>query len=132
MNQEPNSFNNFMKKLTTKTYTFTNEKGETKVVVKKRSKALVFGALFLVLFLICVNFTSSDTPIKWNQIHEIFSQLFVPSKWSLKTDEGYKDFLFNTAIPRIWDTVKMVYIATIIGTLISVPLYILAARNVVE
>ena len=132
MNQEPNSFNNFMKKLTTKTYTFTNEKGETKVVVKKRSKALVFGALFLVLFLICVNFTSSDTPIKWNQIHEIFSQLFVPSKWSLKTDEGYKNFLFNTAIPRIWDTVKMVYIATIIGTLISVPLYILAARNVVE
>ena len=123
--------NKTLKCLTTKTYTFTTEDGTVKTVEKKRGKGLLFLALFLLVFFICFMFTKGNKAVRWGEINKIIPQLFTPSKWSLKTNEGYQNYLFNTAVPRIWDTVKMVYIATIIGTLISVPLYILAASNVV-
>ena len=116
--------NKTLKCLTTKTYTFTTEDGTVKTVEKKRGKGLLFLALFLLVFFICFMFTKGNKAVRWGEINKIIPQLFTPSKWSLKTNEGYQNYLFNTAVPRIWDTVKMVYIATIIGTLISVPLYI--------
>jgi phosphonate transport system permease protein len=68
--------------------------------------------------------------VQWDQLGSIFSQLFVPSKWSLKDYDGWWNYLWTKACPAIWDTVEMVYIATFLGVLISIPVYILAARNI--
>ncbi|MCR5786224.1 MAG: phosphonate ABC transporter, permease protein PhnE [Acholeplasmatales bacterium] len=123
---------NFWNKLTIKDVSFTTEDGTLKTIKKKRSMVIPGLILFIIFFMLCFSFVATKRKLKWDQFGILFSQLFVPSKWSLKTHEGYKDFVFNTAIPRIWDTVQMVYIATILGVLLSVPLYILSASNVVE
>jgi len=118
-----------------KEISFNDENGNEKVIYKKRGILKALGVIAVIaLFLICFLFVINAKPfkVKIGQINTILSQLFVPSKYSTKTYDGYFEFLFNTAIPKIWDTVKMVYISTIIGSLIAVPLYILAARNVVE
>jgi len=123
---------NLYKKLTIKNISFTSVNGEIKTIQKKRSMFIPGLILFAIVFAICLTFVVGNNKIKLDQFPILIKQLFIPSKWSLKTSEGYKDYLFNTAVPRIFDTVKMVYLATIIGVMISVPLYILSASNVVE
>lgn len=120
------------KKLTIKNISFVADDGKTKTITKKRSMVIPCLIGFLIIFGICLSFVIGNNKIRLTQFPILIKQLFIPSKWSLKTSEGYKNYLFDTAVPRIFDTVKMVYLATIIGVLLSVPLYILSASNVVE
>ena len=123
---------NIYKKLAYKNVSFVLVDGSQKTIVKKRSMFIPGLLIFSLLLVICFIFVIGNNKIKLDQFSIILKQLFVPSKWSLKTQEGYNEYLWNTAVPRIFDTVKMVYIATVLGVLISVPLYILSASNVVE
>jgi phosphonate transport system permease protein len=108
----------------------TDEKGQVIATIEKPRNlgwllailiAVVFGLCFIVIKL---------RPIKWDQLGVLLSQLFVPSKWSLKTSDGWWNYLWTKACPGIWTTIEMVYIATFVGVLISIPVYILAARNI--
>src|SRR5574344_617790 len=101
-----------------------------KYIEKKRSKVLIYVLLVALLFAACWFFITIPDNIDISQLWSILGQLFVPSKWSLKTNDQWWNYLWTIACPKIWQTVEMVFISTIIGTIISVPLYILASRNI--
>lgn len=104
----------------------------TKTIEKKRSLAPVYIGIFCLIFFTSFIFVPINGNIQFDQFTVIFSQLFVPSKWSLKTYAGFFNYLFNTAVPRIWDTIEMVALATAFGVIISIPFYILASSNIVK
>ncbi len=122
--------NNLIDKLFYKDITVTLNSGETKVLHKKRNMLPFYSCILLILLVICFIFIDKPSNVRFSQFNKIFSQLFVPSEWSLKTSEGYKEYIFKTAIPKIWATIEMVGIATFIGTIISIPFYILASSNI--
>ncbi|MDY4788655.1 MAG: phosphonate ABC transporter, permease protein PhnE [Bacilli bacterium] len=103
-----------------------------KTIEKHRSMALVYFAFVALIFGLSLLFIPINSNIQFDQFGKIFSQLFVPSKWSLKDYAGFYNYLFNVAVPRIWDTICMVGLATAFGVAISVPFYILASSNVVK
>lgn len=114
--------------------TFDNG-SEDKIIEKKRPLGVYIAIVAIVaLFILCASFTRLDSTvrIRWDKIPEIVSQLFTPSKWSLKTKDAWWDYLFNVACKRIWETVEMVFIATVLGTLLAVPFYLLASNNVTK
>jgi len=102
-----------------------------KTIEKKRSKVFLWLLAIVLIFSCSFLFITMPTKIRIDQIGVIFGQMFTPSKWSLKTWDGYWAYLFNKAIPSIWDTVEMVFIATVLGTIIAFPLFLIASRNVV-
>lgn len=108
----------------------TLSNGEVKTLHKKRNVVPFYTVL--VLALIVISFIVIDMPknVRFSQFGVIFSKMFVPSEWSLKTNEGFVNYIFQVAIPKIWATVEMVGLATFIGTLVSVPFYILASSNI--
>ena len=122
--------NNFLDKLLYKDVNITLNNGEVKTIHKKRNLILVYTLIIALLLVVSFIFIDFPTNVRFSQFNTIFSQLFIPSKWSLKTSEGYRDYIFHTAIPKIWSTIEMVGLATFIGTIISVPFYILASSNI--
>ncbi len=108
-----------------------DEKGvPTKTIEKKIRYTWLWALLVLAIFAICWIFVPIPNKIRFDQISTIFSQLFTPSPWSLKTSEGWWNYLWFTACRKIWETVEMVWIATVLGTLLAVPFYLLASHNV--
>ncbi len=124
------NLSNLYEKIRYKNVKVTLLNNEERVLKKKRS--LVPFWTLLVLLIIGLSFIFIEMPknVRFDQFSTIFSQMFVPSKWSLKTWDGYWAYLFNTAIPKIWSTIEMVAIATFIGTIISIPFFILASSNI--
>jgi phosphonate transport system permease protein len=110
-----------------------NKDHRSQIIKAPRSKAPFVLLLVVAIFLICYLFLNTgNNRIRLSEFGEIFIALFKPSMWGLKNSEGYFNFLFHRAIPKIFDTVKMVYISTILGVILSIPLYILASENVVK
>ena len=103
----------------------------TKTIEKKRSKTFLWFLLVAAIFAISFVFINHPATIRMDQIQVIFGQMFTPSIWSLKTYDQYWAYLFFTAIPAIWDTIKMVLIGTTLGTILAFPLMLVASRNVV-
>ena len=101
-------------------------------IEKKRSLVPVYCLIVLGIFIACYVFLPAANSIHFEKLGEIISKLFVPSKWSLKTYDAWWKYLFTVAVPEIWRTVEMIFIATIFGTLLAVPFYILAANNIVK
>ncbi len=122
--------NNFFYKLFNKEVNVILSSGETKTIVKKQSKVLLYSIIVAILLIVSFLFIELPNNVRFSQFNSIFSQLFTPSKWSLKTNEGFRDYIFQVAIPKIWATIEMVALATFIGTIISVPFYILASSNI--
>jgi len=104
----------------------------TKFIEKKRSKFFLILAFIICLFFISFIFIELPNRVALDQFGVIFRQMFVPNKLSLKTWPRYWSYLFNDAIPVIGQTVEMVFIGTLIGTLIAIPLFILASKNVTK
>ena len=126
--------NNFFYRLTHKTVVVdVDEFGNpTKVIEKKRSPALIWIVIFLSIFGLCFIFLPLENNVQFDQLGYIFSKLFVPDKWSLKTKEAWWDYLWNVACFKIWQTVEMIFVATVFGTLLAVPFYILASSNITK
>jgi phosphonate transport system permease protein len=101
-----------------------------RILKKKRSMVPFWIVVILLILGLSMLMISIPNNIRFDQFGTIFSQMFVPSKWSLKTWDGYRDYIFNTAIIKILQTLEMVSIATFLGTCISVPFYILASSNI--
>lgn len=125
-------FNQFFHKLLYKNVVVREDEdgNPIQVIEKKKSLVPLYLALFAVLFGLCFIFVPLPKRVNYSKLGEIASQLFVPSKWSLKTYDRWWNYLFHTAFPEIWITIEMVFIATIVGSFFAVPFYILASRNV--
>ena len=104
--------------------------GEERILKKKRSLVPFWTIIILVMVGLSFLFIEIPNNVRFDQFSNIFKQMFVPSQWSLKTWDGYWGYLFNTAIPKIMSTIEMVSIATFIGTVISIPFFIIASSNI--
>lgn len=126
--------NSFFHKLLYKTIVVReDEKGNpVQTIEKKRSLLPIYFLLFVTVLGLCFIFVPLPQKVFYNKLGEIASQLFVPSKWSLKTYDRWWDYLFNTAFPKIWSTIEMVFIATVMGSFTAVPFYLLASSNIVK
>ena len=124
--------NGFFHRLIHKTMVVSvDENGNpTKVIEKKRSLILVWIGLYALVFGLCFIFLPMNNKVRFDQLGNIVSQLFVPSKWSLKTSEAWWNYLWTVAVTKIWQTVEMIFVATVFGTLLAVPFYLLAASNI--
>lgn len=105
----------------------------TRIIRKKKSIALIVSLAAVVLLLIGCLFTidyKTFSGFKWDQLGAIFVKMFSPLPNSLKTWDAYWDYMWGTAIKDIWTTNEMCFLGTIIGCVLSVPIYYLCAQNI--
>ncbi len=121
---------NIYEKLRYKGVKITLSNGDERILNKKRSMVPFWLILILIIIVISFLFIEIPNNVRFDQFSNIFKQMFVPSEWSLKTWDGYWQYLFNTAVPKIMSTIEMVSIATFIGTIISIPFFIIASSNI--
>ena len=99
-----------------------------RTIRKKRPIFPIAGAsISLILFIACfftVNY-DSKTVLHWDEIGGLFSSLFTPNKNSLVDSAGYWNYLWNKAVTTIWSTTEMCFIGTLIGSIISIPVFYL-------
>lgn len=103
-----------------------------RTIRKKKPIFLAVGLGIALIILIACFFTinyESTLKIRWNEIGNVFASLFVPGKNSLQSASGYWSYVWDTAVPSIWSTTEMCFIGTLFGSLISIPVYFLCARN---
>lgn len=105
----------------------------TRTIRKKKPIALIVSLAAVVLLLIGCLFTidyKTFSGFKWDQLGAIFTKMFSPLPNSLKTWDAYWDYMGGTAIKDIWTTNEMCFLGTIIGCVLSVPIYYLCAQNI--
>jgi phosphonate transport system permease protein len=102
---------------------------------KSRPVALWMGLFFVTgLFIFsCFFITSPNFNFTFEGLNNILHELFVlnPDSYrSLKTSDAWWAYMWDTAVPTIWQTTEMCFIATVFGALFSIPIYYLSARNI--
>lgn len=102
---------------------------------KKRPYALWISlAVIIGLFIFsCFFATAANFNWTWEGVFQIFHELFSlnPESYrSLRTYDAWHAYLWGTAVPVIWQTTEMCFLATVVGAVLSVPIYYLSARNV--
>ena len=110
-----------------------NDGSCTRTIRKKKPIALIVSLAAVVLLLIGCLFTidyKTFSGFKWDQLGAIFTKMFSPLPNSLKTWDAYWDYMGGTAIKDIWTTNEMCFLGTIIGCVLSVPIYYLCAQNI--
>lgn len=102
-------------------------------LLKPRGRAFAAFLVLVVIFLISFYFIEPDNVIfNFDNLGDIFSQLFGPQGGmsSLHTWGEWWGYMGNTAVPLIWDTFMMMFVATVIGSIVSIPFMILCAQNI--
>lgn len=103
-----------------------------KVIVKKRSLGLIWFLLFVAIFVICISlFITFPSNPNLGNLFYIIGQMFQPC-YKFSTYGEYFNYMWTTAIPELGNTIAMVFVATVIGCIISIPLFMLSSKNVVK
>jgi phosphonate transport system permease protein len=106
-------------------------------IKKKRPLAPIIALTALVAFfcLSLLTLNADNFKVSFDGVREILGSLFTLDPTSLKslgTMDRYNAYMWGTAVPLIWQTTEMCFIATVIGAVISIPIYYLAAHNVAK
>lgn len=106
---------------------------QIRVIRKKRNVGL-WATIIIVLIVVavcCIPFKNIRSfSINWTYGWKTLGSMFVPNK--TKNWAGWADYLWGTAVPSIWSTFEMCFLATLFGAIISVPLFYLSARNIAK
>lgn len=103
-----------------------------KVIVKKRSLGLIWFLLFVAIFVVCISlFITFPSNPNLGNLFYIIGQMFQPC-YKFSTYGEYFNYMWTTAIPELGNTIAMVFVATVIGCIISIPLFMLSSKNVVK
>lgn len=106
---------------------------EVRLIRKRRS--LFPFVLSLITALLITSFffiPLSNVNLRFDQLGVILEQMFTPLARGTKTWDGYWAYMWSVAVPKIFLTVEMTFIATLLGAIISIPLFMLAARNITK
>lgn len=106
---------------------------DTHVIKKKRKIGLWISLVVVVALVVICCLPLKDIRnffINWTYGWKVLGTMFVPNK--TKTWAGWASYLWGVAVPSIWSTFEMCFLATLFGALISVPLFYLSARNVAK
>ncbi len=104
-------------------------------ILKKRNWVLPTLIALSIIFLLVVSLlfmTKGKIRFNWEGISYILSSLFHPKRNSTNDWNGWWAYMFETAIPTIWRTIEMCFIASVIGAILSIPVYYLSARNIAK
>lgn len=106
-------------------------------IKKKRPLAPIIALTALVVFfcLSLLTLNADNFKVSLNGVKEILGSLFTLDPTSLKslgTMDRYSAYMWGTAVPLIWQTTEMCFIATVFGAILSIPVYYLAAHNVAK
>ncbi len=111
-----------------------NHDGSEIRVIRKRKPIVLIASLIAVIALLIGCFFTIDygtfSGFKWDQLGAIFVKMFSPLPNSLKTWDAYWDYMWGTAIKDIWVTNEMCFLGTLLGALVSIPVYYLCAHNI--
>lgn len=111
----------------------TDESGRaTKVLVKKRSKALLYLLIVVALVIIamCV-FITYPRKTNLSQLFNIIGEMFHPYL-RFNTYDEYFNYMWTESVPLLIDTMAIVFVATIIGSVVSIPLFMISSKNTVK
>ena len=125
------STNPFIHKILYKSYTFESVSGETKTIEKKRSKIPLICVILLTITGLCFIFIDLPKRPNIGEFFVILGKLFVPNPYATKDANGYFNYMFTIAMPELWYTIEMCFLATVFGSILSIPLFIQASRNIV-
>lgn len=112
-----------------------NQDGSQIRVLKKRNWVLPTIIIACLTFFIVISILSmghSKIRFNWEGISYILSSLFTPKARSTEDWPGWWNYMFTTAIPTIWQTIEMCFVASIVGAIVSIPVYYLSARNIAK
>lgn len=115
-----------------------NHDGSMMRVIRKKRPIGVWIALAVVLALFVGSWffvPAGNFSLTFEGVANTLKKLFTldPNSYaSLRTQERWNAYLWGTAVPAIWATTEMCFIATVFGAIFSIPLYYLAARNVAK
>lgn len=88
---------------------------------------LLIGALSLIFMQL------ENAQFRFENFGFIISKLFGPDDtMALNTWDLWLKYLWNTAVPAIWKTFQMMFIATAIGSLLAIPFMILCSENIIK
>lgn len=100
------------------------------IVVKPRSKAIIPIICTLAFFIICCLFIPvSGINFKFDQFPVLIKRMFTPNK--TKDWAGWFTYMFNLKSVLL-ETLKMTFLGTFFGSVLCVPVSILASRNIVK
>jgi phosphonate transport system permease protein len=105
-----------------------------RVLTKKRPIAPILAILIIIALVVASQFVINFTRLKisWKGMGDIIVALFTPMKYSTDTMDGWWSYMGSTAIPLIWNTTEMCILATVVGAILSIPIYYLSAHNVAK
>ncbi len=122
-------------------------------LIKKKRPVLLITSIVFILALVAVSFLLMDlgkVQVSFADGWDFISRLFrAPynkyldsfpynievkdwASWCYYMQRVWLPFLVETALPSLWNTVELCFLATLFGGLLSIPVYYLCARNVVK
>lgn len=107
---------------------------EGHLLLKPRGHVLLSSLVVILIAVLCQFMLELDTAqfIPEN-LGVVLSQLFGPINiGTIKTWGDWWSYMGSVAIPAIWETVLMMFIATAVGAILTIPFMILCASNIVK
>ncbi len=106
------------------------------ILLKPQGHVLLSVLIVALLFIASQFFLEFEKArFNFDNIGMIFSQMFGPQTsgmTNLDTWGKWFGYMGNTAIPLIWQTFEMMFVATSIGAIIAIPFMILCSVNIVN
>lgn len=104
-------------------------------LLRPQGHALLSTIIVILIGIACQFFI--DLPsfnFNGDQLGYILSQLFGPQEGAsvIHTWDEWWGYMGNTAIPLLWETFLMMFIATAVGAILSIPFMIVCASNIVK
>ena len=103
-------------------------------LLKPRFRVLLSFLSVLAIGLLSLIFMQlENAQFRGENLGIIISMMFRPDDTMvIKTWTDWFSYMFNTAIPAIWKTFQMMFIATAIGSILAIPFMILCSENIVK
>ena len=103
-------------------------------LIKPRFRVLLSFVILLAIAVFSLFFIDlRNTQFQWGNFGFIISKLFGPDDtMKLNTWEKWFNYMGSTAVPAIWKTFQMMFLATTIGSVLAIPFMILCSENIVS
>ena len=104
-------------------------------LLKPQGASFVAFLIILAIFVFSLFFIEPEKAVfNPDQISAILSQLFGPQGGmsSIHTWGQWWAYMGTTAIPLIWETFMMMFVATVLGCILAIPFMILCSTNIIK
>jgi phosphonate transport system permease protein len=102
-----------------------------RTIRKKRPLFIYLSlTLLLVLFIVCLIPLKGTVVFHWDRLGKAIAGLFTPNQYRTVDAQGWFAYSWSKFTTSFWMLFELCFIGTFIGSLVSIPIYYLCARNV--